>query len=240
MIISIYALFDPRFPEIIRYVGKTEKSLHHRLNRHLSDAKRGIKNHRCNWIRSLLDAGLIPTIKLLEIASEDNWKDCERRLIFENSKTITNCTIGGEGLCNPPVEVREKISKANKGRFLGIKKPQRSTSHCLAISLSNKGVSKPKHSEETKKKISEKTKGREWTQDSRDKMSKAHTGLKKPPLTDAHKAKLALKMTGRICSDEHKKKVSESKKRENLSEETLKRMSEAAKARNLKRYGKRI
>lgn len=54
-----------------------------------------------------------------------------------------------------------------------------------------------KHHEETKKKISIALVGREVSQETRDKLSKIHTGLKKPPHTEEWKEQNSVFMIGR-------------------------------------------
>ena len=50
---QIYGLTDPR-DDALRYVGKTEKLLKKRLGVHCASKE---KNHRGNWIRSLVKEG---------------------------------------------------------------------------------------------------------------------------------------------------------------------------------------
>lgn len=237
MLVSIYGLYDPREPAIVRYIGKTEKALVKRLSRHLSEARSGAKNYRCNWIRKLLSFGVTPEIRLLEECNSTNWQAREQHWIALHKSSITNGTIGGDGLTNPSSNVRKKISMANKGRFLGKKMPERSVEHRQALSKSLKGRRMPPLSEERKDVLLESSRNRVWTDEQRRKVSEATKGKKKRPLTDEEKARLSENQKGRVFSDEHKAKISDAKKRENLSEETLKRMSDAAKRRNAIRYG---
>lgn len=235
--INIYGLYDPREPAVVRYIGKTEKALVKRLSRHLSEARAGTKNFRCNWIRKLLSFGVTPEIRLLEECKVEDWQAREKHWIALHKLTITNGTMGGDGLSAPSDEIRKKISAANKGRFLGKKMPERSSEHRQALSKSLKGRQMPSLSEERKAALSEASRNRIWTDEQRRKVSEATKGKKKRPLTDEEKLRLSENQKGRIFSDEHEAKISLAKKRENLSEETLKRMSDAAKRRNAIRYG---
>lgn len=72
MEIKFYTLSDPRTPDNIRYLGKTNQKLARRLDQHISATKRanngkGSKNHNTNWITSLLKEGLKPL--MIEIDS---------------------------------------------------------------------------------------------------------------------------------------------------------------------------
>ncbi|MGV8961919.1 MAG: hypothetical protein ACOH2V_00880 [Candidatus Saccharimonadaceae bacterium] len=67
MEIRFYTLSDPRTPDIIRYLGKTNQKLARRLDQHVSTSKRArdgktSKNYNTNWINSLLKIGLRPII----------------------------------------------------------------------------------------------------------------------------------------------------------------------------------
>lgn len=69
-----------------------------------------------------------------------------------------------------------------------------------------------KHTEAQKIKISEKGIGRIVTQETRDKISKARTGIKRPPFSAEWRRKLGLASKGIKRSLEFRKKVSDSKK----------------------------
>lgn len=98
----IYALSDPRDPDAIRYVGKTQAELMTRLSGHLHYAtKRKSNCHVSTWIRKLLREGYRPTVTILEHgdASED-WRPAEVRWIArcrDQGHNICNSTAGGDG-----------------------------------------------------------------------------------------------------------------------------------------------
>jgi len=110
--------------------------------------------------------------KIVEVISDnislDSAKELEKFLILYLGKicngtgTLTNLTDGGEGAfgLKHTEESRKKRSEKLKG------KPS-----------PNKGK---KASEETKRKIGDKSKGRIWSQESRDKLSLTITGRKMP------------------------------------------------------------
>lgn len=116
----VYVLIDPR-DKSIRYVGKTEKSLNCRLNQHLADARAGHKNHRCNWIRKLLRAGISPKIRVLSRHPVSDLNDAEKdaiRTLRKNGCKLVNGTDGGDGISgwHHSTETRQKISKAAQNR----------------------------------------------------------------------------------------------------------------------------
>jgi hypothetical protein len=93
---------------IVRYVGYTSHSLTRRLFEHVYESQHKNTCHRHRWIRSLLRKGVKPQIVLLEEVNAANWKDRERFWITHFSN-LTNSTVGGEGLINPSIEVRQRI-----------------------------------------------------------------------------------------------------------------------------------
>jgi len=77
----IYGLLDPR-DSCLRYVGKTHKRRENRLQEHLESAAEGRTSHIYNWIRSLLNVGLEPTIFVLErVPGTGDWEEAEKRWI---------------------------------------------------------------------------------------------------------------------------------------------------------------
>lgn len=91
----------------------------------------------------------------------------------------------------------------------------------IAVANSKKGKTGYKHTEESKKKISQSKIGKErtFTQEWRDNIGKSQLGLKKPPCTDERKKKISAAQKGiprGPQSDDHRRKVSESKKGKKL------------------------
>ena len=161
--VFIYALFDPRQPEVVRYVGKTEKKIEIRRMRHMGEARRGKRNHRCNWIRSLLAAGIEPGVRMLAEVSRNGWQEHERAFIQRFRQTITNGTDGGDGLENPSDEVREKMSIANRGRIESEETRRRKS----------ESAGKRRWPESVKRKISE-SKSANFSDETRQKISDAN------------------------------------------------------------------
>ena len=103
----------------IRYAGKTSKTLEHRLQEHLAETCRGAKNHRCNWIRSLVEKNESPIIHLLAEVEGNGSKEEIKTIANFRAQGIrlTNQTDGGEGMSgwHPSPETLKKQSKAQKG-----------------------------------------------------------------------------------------------------------------------------
>jgi len=116
----VYALKDPR-TDAIRYVGITNQKLKDRLYQHTKENNR---NHRCNWIKSILNIGLSPEIEMLATVDDSLRVEAEKGWIAFFRKIgadLVNATDGGEGLLNPSKETRIKLSRAQMGnkKFLG-------------------------------------------------------------------------------------------------------------------------
>lgn len=95
-LVSIYCLKDPR-TDIVRYIGKTKKTIKYRLSKHMSD-KGSYK--KCTWIKSLKKIGLKPIIEIIDEVTEQNWKEAERAYIrfFKScGALLVNSKDGGDG-----------------------------------------------------------------------------------------------------------------------------------------------
>lgn len=89
-----HAVYVLRGPEgEIRYVGVT-KSPEKRLARHLREAK-ARKTHRHRWVMSLVDAGVVPTLDVVEWA--DDWDEAERRLVAKYRADGCDLVNGNDG-----------------------------------------------------------------------------------------------------------------------------------------------
>ena len=98
-IVKIYKLIDPISLEV-RYIGKTEKTLKHRLSMHVTTSiKNKSKTHKEAWITSLYSLGLRPLIELVEEVNFEDWQEKEIYWItqFENLTNICSGGIGGTG-----------------------------------------------------------------------------------------------------------------------------------------------
>ena len=132
----VYALIDPRCGAI-RYVGKTVRTPHRRLRRHLSPCYLNGNTHKERWIKILLSLGLEPTIIVLQSCGNvADLGEAERfhiaRLLRKGAK-LTNLTPGGDGGGGKhSAESKKKISNALRGKV-------RSEIHCRRIGLANRG-----------------------------------------------------------------------------------------------------
>jgi len=102
------------------------------------------------------------------------------------------------------------------------------------------GLSKP--STETRRKISEKHKGKTLSKEHKEKMSESHKGEKNHFYGKTHSKEMRRKISethkGRTLSEEHKRKIGESGKGKTLSGETKRRISKAKRGENNPAYGK--
>lgn len=96
--VYIYGLVDPE-SDVIRYVGKTT-DLYKRYYYHLQELldKKKENYHSKNWIRNIMQKGIAPKIKILEICNTNNWQEREIFWInFYEDNKLTNMTKGGDG-----------------------------------------------------------------------------------------------------------------------------------------------
>lgn len=167
----IYVLLDPRNNQV-RYVGKTIHSIQDRLQHHINEAKRGKHSHKCNWIRSLLQKGLLPTIEVIDRISEKDFEFFEKRYIklYKSfGARLTNLTNGGQGLSGHifAKKHREELSRINKGVLNPQYGKKQSKETLLKRSKAMKGkLAGEKHPQY----------GKKQTEESNRKRSKAMTG----------------------------------------------------------------
>lgn len=154
-IVFIYGLVDPK-TEQVRYVGQT-KDVKRRLRNHLNDARRGVKSHKYNWIRSLAKSKLKPKITVIEKCNGNSADEREQYWIAYyrgREDKLTNQTDGGFGArgYTRTKEERKNISVRMEGNQHG---------------LGNV------HTEEYKKQSSERQKDRVFSDKTIQKMKKA-------------------------------------------------------------------
>ena len=79
----VYALLDPRKPDHVMYVGKTNQHPLVRLEGHLTDAKCSrYSTPCCNWVIDLLNQRTSPTIAVLQVvAPEEDLEGLEQAWI---------------------------------------------------------------------------------------------------------------------------------------------------------------
>ena len=215
--IKLYKLSDPRYPDDIRYIGQTSKSLKNRLSIHISPKSLISKTHKNNWIKSLLDINILPSITLLEEVSIEEWNTKEIfwiKFYRDLGYRLTNSTDGGEGMLNPNEETRKKLSIASSGD----KNPNFGIKRSDKINKKINDIRVIIHTEETKKIIGEKSLGRK------------HTDKTKKIISEAN--------IGKVVSEETRRKISESQIGKVVSEETKEKLSEACSGEKNGFYGK--
>lgn len=164
---KIYFLSSSEKPEEIRYIGFTKLSLDKRLYFHIKSINCG-NSYKNNWIKKVLNSENKILINLLEGGL--NNEEAKQKEIFYIKKyrklsyKLVNGTDGGDGLSNITEETRKKISESCKESF----------KHRIPY---NKGKTFEemhgyKKAELLKKKSSEEQKGKELSQEHRDKISK--------------------------------------------------------------------
>ena len=165
----VYIYLDPRKDNEPIYVGKGTKES--RMTYHLNDCKNPILESKIKKIRK---EGLEQIVqKIKDNISNEDAIELEKNLILKFGRidlkngTLCNLTDGGEGAFGRIISEETKIlmSEQRKGKK---QTPAQYAANC------NRKVS-----EETKKKISDSNKGRKLSQESIDKIKKAHTGSKR-------------------------------------------------------------
>lgn len=197
----IYALFDPREPEVVRYVGKTSKLLEFRVKCHVKDALYGKRNRRCNWLRKILAEGVTPQARVLEVVDEPCWQDSERKHIAAHkTEHLTNGTLGGEGACGRVISEEQK--QASRERRLGTK---HSPETIEKIRLANVGR---RNSPEAIAKVAEFHRGRKRSDETRRKISLANKGKPGPRdhmhFTPEQKAEIGARLAKVRTGTKHK------------------------------------
>lgn len=102
MAYTIYALFDEREPDVVRYVGFS-KLPGQRHEQHLGEARwSAALSHRLNWLRKVqADGGRVLWRELAVVETADEAATLEMVLIrehIEGGHPLTNGTQGGEGV----------------------------------------------------------------------------------------------------------------------------------------------
>ena len=184
------------------YIGQTTLSLSTRRKEHLKNVKYGSKFHFHNAIRKFGSINFI--WEIIDIAKnriELNKKECLYIKEYNsfNKKYGYNMTFGGEGM-SPNEELRTKISKSNIGKHNYWKGKNLTDEHKQKLSISklgnknglgNKARKGLPVLEETKQKISNKLKGHEVNQNTRDKISKGNKGkIRSVECRKAHSEKM--------------------------------------------------
>jgi len=109
----------------IRYIGKTIDSLSRRFQGHLINARSGKRNHRCNWMRSLLKQGITPSIIQIGEVEGDGCREeiAWIKYFRDEGVDLVNATDGGEGTLgfSPSIKTRKKMSLTRKRQLRSLK-----------------------------------------------------------------------------------------------------------------------
>jgi len=197
------------------YVGKDSNNNSNYLGSGII-LKKAIKKYgKENFKKNILESCDLSNINKREIY----WI---AKLNSINPKIGYNITPGGDG-------VPKGMFTGKNSPHYGKKKPKEEIA-CLTEAARKHNIGRCR-SEETKKKISLKSKGRTHTEETKRKIALANSGEKngwfgkKRHLSDETKRKISLKMKNRSLSESHKKKLSLSHINKILSEEHRKNIS---------------
>lgn len=203
----IYTLIDPK-TNLVRYVGQTTKKLEQRLSAHINKAKNSSNKttHKNTWIKSLINENLRPIIKLVEVVSDDEWKEKEKYYIKKYKEfgfDLLNLSEGGDSGSMPGgkriwsseidyINWKNKLSESAKKRIISDDERLKMGERCRKTHLGKK------RSGETKQKLSETKLG-----DKNPMFGKKHTDERKKQISEFHK--------GKKMSEETKKKIGDTK-----------------------------
>jgi len=140
-VVYIYGLFDPREPEHIRYVGKSNADrIRGRIHTHKKSVlyEKSKVNYRLNWLKKLEKQQVKFEYRIIEVCTSLNWQEKERywiKKLKEEGHKLTNSTAGGDGCIEPTPELRKKLSESHKGNksHLGIPCPEHLKKHFSEI-----------------------------------------------------------------------------------------------------------
>jgi group I intron endonuclease len=174
----IYGITHPEYPKVIRYVGKTKKTISQRINQHIYLSKKKLRRPINLWINKLLGEGLKPEIIEIEVVEGDDWQNREIFWIkyYREKFELLNLSDGGGSNLNysPSPETRKKISEGNKGK-VGYWKGKKMT-------------------DEHKQKISDGGYGKTRNNETKENISKS---LKDRKLSEQHKSNLSISKKGK-------------------------------------------
>jgi hypothetical protein len=213
----------------IRYIGKTVQAPITRLHKHIADSAL-METHCHRWIRSVLQSGKEPQMRIIATIPSQYAAKAEMRLISALRKSgvqLTNLTDGGEGKPGHRVsqETKDKISRAHKGVREVV--PQTEETRRRKSEWNNWRWAQPG----TRERHSELLKGKIFSAERRRKISEALSG-KVVPIEVRYKIASALR--NKKQSEETKRKRSESLRRYYSNPEAIEKMrmdKQMAKAR---------
>lgn len=139
-----------------------------RLQHHLSPSKLRSRTQKNNWLKKNIAEGRKPEIEILAKGHSGNIFQLEIEYIQKykmDGYILTNSTDGGEGMLNPSLATREKLSRASKGRCIPLHVLEKRSERMLGKNNPMYGIRGRQpmlgknHSVETRKLISSATKG---------------------------------------------------------------------------------
>ncbi len=164
--IFIYTLEHPLTGEI-RYIGKTD-NLKRRYAVHITPKELKSSTYRAKWINSLIKNNLKPIMNILDEVNYTDWKFWEDYWIRQGKAwgwNLTNATMGGEGGGHPhSEETKNKLSESKKGYKnpnFGKNISDESKRKVSEKLKGRKGISRP-HTDEAKIKIGEASRGNKY------------------------------------------------------------------------------
>lgn len=193
---SLYFLYLEDSGKVF-YIGITKQKPSYRFKAHIRDSKKKNKkgkykntNRICNKIRKLQRENIKFNFEILLTSKDPLFISQKEKEYIKWSKKIgfdiCNTASGGWTRWYHSEGTKKKISEGHKEKFKNGE-------------LSNAGKNNPMygrtHSDETKKLIGEKSKGRKWTKEQRKKASKARMG-KKRNLSEDYYKKMSEKLSG--------------------------------------------
>lgn len=99
---TIYALIDPKYPAIPRYIGHSDSGVEYRMAKHITESLEGgkmrIVNLKQRWIRGLFSMGRQPQIKVIYSSMNPKYdvNDMEAHLINQYYQWSCNGTSRGD------------------------------------------------------------------------------------------------------------------------------------------------
>lgn len=219
------------------YIGSAKYILG-RYRKHIRDLNRG-NHHSIKLQRAWNKYGercfifeIIEEIKeeIYLIPREQFWLDYHRSYMESgyNMSPTAGSTLGKK----ISEKTSKAISEANRCRIWSEESIRRARQSQLDRDPKTRDINY-KHTEESKKKMSEASKGKSKSKEHRERISKALKGKKRTPLSQDRKDKIRAQHLGVKRSDETKKKISEAIRGKKRSEESKRKMREAWKLRRL-------
>jgi hypothetical protein len=221
----IYTLHDPR-DWSIRYVGKANDPVS-RLKVHI---RQPLLIGMRRFVDDLRIVGMAPTLNVLQITSQSQWKYWEQfwiATVRASGADLLNIAKGGNGCqegaghagIKHSAQTRTKFSLQRKGRVLSpewranvsasLKGIKRNPESVARSAQSRKGR---KHSLESRAKMSASLKGRTYSAETRALWSVQRKGR---PHSKDHSAKIGAALKGRVILPEWRAKISATLKRRN-------------------------